>query len=128
MKSILVSIVAAVVLIGCGESSSELLLQSVVEGNVKAVKQYLAAGADTNVRQEGLGHTPLHIAVNNNQKEIVELLITAGADVNARRTGGAMPLDSTVGKPKIAALLRKHGAKHSKQFKKLMAGVEEPLP
>ena len=39
-----------------------------------------------------------------------------------------MPLDSTVGKPKIAALLRKHGAKHSKQFKKLMAGVEEPLP
>jgi ankyrin repeat protein len=111
-----------------GSSSSELLLQSVVEGNVKAVKQHLAAGADTNVRQVGLGHTPLHIAVNNNQKEIVELLITAGADVNARRTGGAMPLDSTVGKPKIAALLRKHGAKHSKQFKKLMAGVEEPLP
>lgn len=60
--------------------------------------------------------------------EIAELLIAAGADVNAKRTGGATPLDMTVGKPKIAALLRKHGAKHSEQFKKLMAGVEEPLP
>ena len=130
MKSILVSIVAAVVLVGCGEPSGELLLQSVREGNVKAVKQHLAGGADVNVKESsgGMGMTPLHLAVNNHQKEIVELLIAAGADVNAKRTGGAMPLDFTVGKPKIAALLRKHGAKHSKQFKKLLAGVEEPLP
>lgn len=56
--------------------------------------------------------------------EIAELLIAAGADVNAKRTGGATPLDMTVGKPKIAALLRKHGAKHSEGYKKLMSGVE----
>ena len=118
MKHLLLTTIAAVVLVGCGESSSELLLQSIIEGNVKAVKHHLAAGADTNVRA-GMGMTPLHLAVNNNQKEIVELLIAAGADVNAKRTGGAMPLDFTVGKPKIAALLRKHGAKHSKQFKKV---------
>ena len=128
MKSILVSIVAAVVLVGCGESSGELLLQSVREGNVKAVKQHLAGGADINVKGTNQGMTPLHLAVNNHQKEIVELLIAAGAYVNAKRTGGAMPLDFTVGKPKIAALLRKHGAKHSEQFKKLMAAAEEPLP
>ena len=125
MNKLLLSTIAAVVLVGCGESSSELLLQSVVEENVKAVKQHLAAGADTNVRQEGMGDTPLHLAVHNNQKEIVELLITAGANVNAKRTrGGARPLDMTVGKPKIAALLRKHGAKHSEGYKKLMSGVE----
>ena len=125
MKKFILITIAAVVLVGCGESSSELLLQSVVEENVKAVKQHLAAGADTNVRQEGMGDTPLHLAVHNNQKEIVELLITAGADVNAKRTrGGARPLDMTVGKPKIAALLRKHGAKHSEGYKKLMSGVE----
>ena len=155
--------VAAVFLVGCGESSSELLLQSVVEGNVKAVKQHLAAGtdvdakdydgmtplaealgkvhkevaelliakgADVNVKESsgGMGMTPLHLAVNNHQKEIVELLIAAGAYVNAKRTGGATPLDFSEGKPKIAALLRKHGAKHSEQFKKLMAAAEEPLP
>ena len=120
MKHILTTI-AAVVLVGCGESSSELLLQSIIEGNVKAVKQHLAAGADTNVRA-GMGMAPLHLAVNNNQKEIVELLIAAGADVNAKRTGGATPLDFSEGKPKIAALLRKHGAKHSEQFEQLMDG------
>ena len=122
MKSILVSIVAAVVLVGCGESSGELLLQSVREGNVKAVKQHLAGGADINVKGTNQGMTPLHLAVNNNQKEIVELLIAAGADVNAKRTGGATPLDFSEGKPKIAALLRKHGAKHSEQFEQLMDG------
>ena len=124
MKHILTTI-AAVVLVGCGESSSELLLQSIIEGNVKAVKQHLAAGADTNVRA-GMGMTPLHLAVNNNQKEIVELLIAAGADVNAKRTGGATPLDVTGGqKTRIAALLRKHGAKHSEQFEQLMAEMAE---
>ena len=88
MNKFILLTIAAVVLVGCGESSSELLLQSVVEENVKAVKQHLAAGADTNVRQEGMCDTPLHLAVHNNQKEIVELLITAGADVNAKRTRG----------------------------------------
>ena len=125
MKHLLLTTIAAVVLVGCGESSGELLLQSVREGNVKAVKQHLAGGADINVKGTNQGMTPLHLAVHNNQKEIVELLIAAGADVNAKRTGGATPLDATVGKPKIAALLRKHGAKHSEQFEQLMAEMAE---
>ena len=49
--------------------------------------------------------------------EIAELLIAAGADVNAERTGGATPLDMTVGKPKIADLLRKHGGKAGEELK-----------
>ena len=90
-------------------------------GHKEIVGLLIANGADVNVKESsgGMGMTPLHLAVNNHQKEIVELLIAAGAYVNAKRTGGAMPLDFTVGKPKIAALLRKHGAKHSKQFKKV---------
>jgi len=49
--------------------------------------------------------------------EIAELLIAAGADVNAKRTGGATPLDMTVGKPKTADLLRKHGGKTGEELK-----------
>ena len=49
--------------------------------------------------------------------EIAELLIAAGADVNAKRTGGATPLDMTVSKPKIADLLRKQDGKTSAELK-----------
>jgi hypothetical protein len=92
MKQLLITI-AAVVLVGCGEPSSELLQQSVTDGNVEAVKQHLADGADVNVKDEARGLTPLHFATQNGQKEIVELLIADGADVNAKMNNGMTPLD-----------------------------------
>jgi len=70
-----------------------LLLQSVTDGNVEAVKQHLADGADVNVKDEARGLTPLHFATQNGQKEIVELLIADGADVNAKMNNGMTPLD-----------------------------------
>jgi len=114
MKHLLLTTIAAVVLVGCGESSSELLIQSVREGNVEAVKQHLAAGADVNVK-DARGMTPLHLATSNGQKEIVEPLIAAGADVNAKMNNGMTPLDVTSvippnsNKTEIIDLLRKHG-------------------
>ena len=92
MKQLLITI-AAVVLVGCGEPSSELLLQSIIDGNVEAVKKHLADGADVNVKDEARGFTPLHFATQNGQKEIVELLIADGADVNAKMNNGMTPLD-----------------------------------
>ena len=74
MKHLLLTTVAAVVLVGCGASSSELLMQSVREGNVEAVKQNLAAGADVNAK-DGNGWPPLHWSAWKGHKEIVELLI-----------------------------------------------------
>ena len=67
MKQLLITI-AAVVLVGCGEPSSELLLQSVIDGNVEAVKQHLSAGGDVNVK-DARGMTPLHLATSNGHKE-----------------------------------------------------------
>ena len=49
-------------------------------GNIEAVKQHLAAGTDVNAKDKG-GGTPLHFAAT---KEIAELLIVKGADVNAK--------------------------------------------
>ena len=92
MKQLLITI-AAVVLVGCGEPPSELLLQSVTDGNVEAVKEHLADGADVNAKDEARGLTPLHFATQNGQKEIVELLIADGADVNAKMNNGMPPLD-----------------------------------
>jgi len=121
MKSQLIAIVAAVLVVGCGPSTPDIdIHQAATDGNIKAVKQHLAAGTDVNAK-DYRGWTPLHWAAQYGHKEIVELLIAKGADVNAKNTEGARPLDMTMTKPKIAALLRKNGAKHSEVFKKLMA-------
>ena len=121
MKQLLITI-AAVVLVGCGEPSSELLQQSVTDGNVEAVKQHLADGADVNVKDEARGLTPLHFATQNGQKEIVELLIADGADVNAKMNNGMTPLDCSAlippssNKTEIVDLLSKHGGEASGVF------------
>ena len=36
--------IAAVLLVGCGEASNELLFEAVEAGNIEAVKKHLAAG------------------------------------------------------------------------------------
>ena len=132
MKQLLITI-AAVVLVGCGESSSELLLQSVIDGNVEAVKQHSADGADVNVKDEARGLTPLHFATQNGQKEIVELLIADGADVNAKMNNGMTPLDCSAlippgsNKTEIVDLLRKHGGEASGVFGQAIKELEVNL-
>ena len=132
MKQLLITI-AAVVLVGCGEPSSELLQQSVTDGNVEAVKQHLADGADVNVKDEARGLTPLHFATQNGQKEIVELLIADGAYVNAKMNNGMTPLDCSAlippssNKTEIVDLLRKHGGEASGVFGQAIKELEVNL-
>ena len=46
MKHILITTIAAVVLVGCGEPSD--FHKAALEGNIEAIKQHLAAGTDVN--------------------------------------------------------------------------------
>jgi|TARA_B110000263_G_scaffold97238_1_gene84959 major membrane immunogen (membrane-anchored lipoprotein) len=46
MKHILITTIAAVVLVGCGESASDISIhEAAYKGNIEAVKQHLAACA-----------------------------------------------------------------------------------
>jgi len=77
------------------------------------------------------GMTPLFGAAFNGHKEVAELLIAAGADVNAKDVDGETPLDwairgSTKAMPEsahprhhheTADLLRKHGGKTGEELK-----------
>ena len=66
-----------------------------------------------------LNSTTLHLAALEVQKEIVELLIANGADVNAKDDHGQTPLDTAIQykKPETADLLRKHGGKTGEELK-----------
>ena len=124
MKShLLPSTIAAVLLVGCGESQqsappaeakpAETVTQAakpeqttakapdisikdaITKGNIEAVKQHLAAGTDVNAKDKD-GRTPLYYSAHEGHKEIAELLIASGADVNAKDflSRGRTPLHS----------------------------------
>jgi len=91
---------------------------AIIKGDVEEVKQYLTLGEDVNLR--GLGNmTPLHRAAQNGGKEMVELLIENGADVNAMTDSGETPLDWAINKRhvKLYPQIRKHGGKTAEELK-----------
>jgi len=139
MKHLLLTTIAAVVLVGCGESQQSApapeakpvepvakaakpeptgvkapdisIHEAAKEGNIEAVKQHLAAGADVNAKDED-GLNPLHYAAWTDHKETVELLLANGADVNARKKNGMTPLHraASKGSKEVAELLISNGA------------------
>jgi uncharacterized protein len=117
MKHLLLTI-AAVALAGCDLSMS--IHDAAAVGDIKAVKQHIAAGTDVDAKDtnDALGMTPLHFAVANGHKEVIELLlVTAG--VNVKTGNGLTPLDLAVSKgdKEIIAILRKHGGKSGEELK-----------
>ena len=142
MKHLLLTTIAAVVLVGCGKSQQSApapetkpvepvsvaatpepptakappisIHDAAEDGNIEVVKQHLAAGTDVNAKNDS-GVTPLHRAAYYGHKEIVVLLIAKGADVNVKNDVGYTPLDGN--HPDTADLLRKHGGKTGAELK-----------
>ena len=81
MKQILITI-AAVVLVGCGPSASDISIHDAAAGgHIKAIKQHLAAGTNVNAKDVN-EWTTLHHAALHGQKETIEILIAEDAEVN----------------------------------------------
>ena len=107
MKQLLITI-AAVLVVGCGNAEADrALLDAAEKGNIRAVKQHLAAGADVNRKVSDGSFNALDWAVSKGHKDVVELLITEGADVNAKCDIGWTPLHLAAqeGHKEIAELL-----------------------
>ncbi len=79
------------------EESEISIHRAAWEGDIKAIEQHLAAGKDVNAKDDLYGDTPLLWAAGFGHKGIVEMLITRGADVNAKAEGGWTPLHYATG-------------------------------
>ena len=116
MKHFLLILITVVLVVACGPSVD--IHKAARDGNIEAVKQHLAAGADVNAKTKS-GLTPLHHAAFYGHMEIAELLIEKGADVKAKDMNGKTPLDEAIKRKhtETADILRKHGAKTSEELK-----------
>jgi hypothetical protein len=63
------------------------MIKAAQEDNLEEVQQLLP-GRDVDLRDKRSGTTALEHAVRNGNREMVQLLLSAGADVNARNAGG----------------------------------------
>ena len=116
MKHLLLTTIAAVVLVGCAtptQSPNPPLFDAVKKGDIEAVRKHLDAGADVNTKDED-GYTLLTVAVAYGSKEIVELLIFNGVDVNA---SDPQVREKSIKMYEVADILRKHGGKTSAELK-----------
>ena len=69
----------------------EELFEAVKKGEAEKVKEFLSKGIKTDLRDKE-GFTPLHYAVIYNRKDIAEILIKHGANVNTKKSAGGNTL------------------------------------
>jgi ankyrin repeat protein len=102
MKHILLTTIAAVVLVGCGKPQEVKDVQLRIAaklGNVDGVKKAIANGANVNARDNSgtaLNHATAVMHSNDGHHEVVRFLISIGADVNTKGTWGKTPLYNAV--------------------------------
>ena len=124
MKQILITTIAAMMLVGCtttqppgpptAKAPEISIHKAAYQGNIEAVKQHIAAGTDVNAKDDS-GWTPLHWAASKVHNKTAKLLIEEGADVNVVNKDGLAPLDYA--ENQIFGVLIDNGAKSGAELK-----------
>jgi cytohesin len=71
---------------------SRSLEEAAATGDVEEVRSLISQGVDVDVLSEDIFKTPLHRAAIEGHKDVIELLLAKGADVEARCVSGATAL------------------------------------
>ena len=109
MKHLLLTTIAAVVLVGCGESQ-----QSAPAPEAKPVEP-VAQAATPEPPTAKAPDISIHEAAMDGDIEAVKQHLADGADVNAKNNYGNTPLDLASGE--TVNFLRKHGGKTAEELK-----------
>lgn len=72
-----------------------MFFNEILFNNIESIKNFLKKGVDVNTKNHN-GFTPLHIAVQNEQIDIVQLLVDLKADVNIKSSQGSTALHYAV--------------------------------
>jgi len=94
------TIIAAFLLTACNvapHAQFSALADAARDGNITAIQQLAAKGADPNAPSGGNDWTPLHHAIHKHQTASVGALLDAGADVNRAGSDGVTPLMMAAG-------------------------------
>lgn len=97
-----------IALFGCALT----LYDAVERGDINTVKELIAEGAKTDVKEGVYAQTALHAAARNGRSDIIRILLDAGADVNSRDYWGDTALEYAAYKGSIESvkLLLDNGA------------------
>lgn len=111
-RPVLAAVFAALWLAGCNMQPDDPFIGAARSGDTQTLKTLLAGGADPNRRWGVNNWTPLMHAIHKNQKASVEVLVAAGADINARCGDGvtALMMAAGYGYADIVKVLLDHGA------------------
>jgi len=84
---------------------------AVLQGNLEAVRQHIAAGSDLN-QKDPYGSTPLAVAATFGRTDVARALIEAGADLEIKNNDGSTPLHiaAFLCRPEIVGALLEKGA------------------
>ena len=114
MKHLLITTIAAVLVVGCGEAQ-----QPVPSPEAKPVEPVADAAKPEGQPEPTTAKAPdisIWDAAADGNTEAVKQHLAAGVDVNAKDDGGETPLDRAM-TTETAALLRKHGGKTGEELK-----------
>ena len=111
------------------EYTPQAFVQSSEKGDVRAVKLFLAAGIDPNVRDDE-GNTALMHAIADDRTEIIKALLKSNADVNEKNSGGGTALSwaAARGQLETVRLLLDRGADPEAINDAFVAAAGHPHP
>ena len=109
MKQLLITI-AAVVLVGCGESKEQNIWEAAASNDTNTIDLLIALGQNVNAK-DGSG-APIHHAAIEGSKDSIKYLIEKGANINEINSIGYTPLHyaAQAGNNEVVEMLIANGA------------------